>query len=72
VTVLDLIESPSRGGGISNAATIVATYGPPAIIAEDFADLHGADAVLLYGSWAARYLGTPGRTPNDIDFVVHG
>ena len=32
----------------------------------------GADAVLLFGSWAARYLGEDGRAPNDIDVLVIG
>lgn len=51
---------------------VVATYGPPAIVADAFADLEGADAVVLYGSWAARYRGEPGRAPNDIDVLVIG
>lgn len=51
---------------------ILGTYGPPAIIAGAFADLEGADAVVLYGSWAARYHGEPGRAPNDIDVLVIG
>ena len=51
---------------------ILGTYGPPAVIAEAFRDLTGADAVVLFGSWAARYLGQPGRAPNDIDVLVIG
>ena len=51
---------------------ILATYGPPAVVADEFADLDGADTVLLFGSWAARYLGEPGRGPNDIDVLVIG
>jgi hypothetical protein len=51
---------------------IVATYGPPAVIAHEFGNIEEADAVLLFGSWAARYLGTPGRAPNDIDVLVIG
>jgi len=51
---------------------ILGTYGPPAVIAETFADLAGAEAVVLFGSWAARYLGQPGRAPNDIDVLVIG
>lgn len=26
----------------------------------------------MFGSWAARYLGQPGRAPNDIDVLVIG
>lgn len=51
---------------------ILATYGPPAVVADTFADLAGADAVLIVGSWAARYAGEPGRAPNDIDVLVIG
>jgi len=51
---------------------ILGTYGPPAVIAEALRDLAGADAVVLFGSWAARYLGVPGRAPNDIDVLVIG
>ena len=51
---------------------VLATYGPPAIVAEEFAGIDGAAAVLLFGSWAARYLGEPGRAPNDIDVLVIG
>src|SRR5438132_458583 len=48
---------------------IVATYGAPAVIADEFNNIAGADAVLLFGSWAARYLGEPGRAPDDIDVL---
>jgi predicted nucleotidyltransferase len=51
---------------------ILATYGPPAVIADEFEDIPGAHAVVLFGSWAARYLGEPGRAPNDIDVLVIG
>lgn len=51
---------------------VLATYGPPAIVAREFEAMDGADAVLLFGSWAARYLGQPGRAPNDIDVLVIG
>lgn len=51
---------------------ILATYGPPAVIAREFAGIEGAQAVILFGSWAARYLGHPGRAPNDVDVLVLG
>ena len=51
---------------------IVATYGLPMVVAEELADLQAADAVILFGSWAARYLGEPGRAPIDIDVLVIG
>jgi hypothetical protein len=51
---------------------VLGTYGPPAVIAQIFGDLADADAVVLFGSWAARYLGHVGRAPNDIDVLVIG
>jgi DNA-binding transcriptional ArsR family regulator len=51
---------------------VLGTYGPPAVVAEAVADLAGAEAVVLFGSWAARYRGEPGRAPNDIDVLVVG
>ena len=51
---------------------ILATYGPPTVVAEEFAHIQGAEAVLLIGSWAARYLGEAGRAPNDVDVLVIG
>ena len=51
---------------------VLATYGPPAIVAREFEAIDGASAVLLFGSWASRYLGQPGRAPNDVDVLVIG
>jgi predicted nucleotidyltransferase len=51
---------------------VLSTYGPPAVIAREFRGIEGAEAVVLFGSWAARYLGHPGRVPNDIDVLVIG
>lgn len=47
------------------------TFGPQTVIAEEFAPLD-ADQVLIFGSWADRYHGTPGQPPNDIDVLVVG
>lgn len=51
---------------------VLATYGPPAVVRREFEGLDGVDAVLLFGSWAARYLGRPGRAPHDLDILVIG
>jgi len=50
---------------------ILGTYGPPEVIAREFSGVD-ASAVLLIGSWAARYLGEPGRAPRDVDVLVVG
>ena len=51
---------------------LLATYGPPAVIVREFAGIDGARAVILFGSWAARYTGQRGRAPNDVDVLVLG
>ena len=51
---------------------ILATYGPPAVVAAEFEGIDDAASVVLFGSWAARYLGEQGRAPNDIDVLVIG
>lgn len=48
------------------------TFGPRQVIAEEFAGVPGADRVLVFGSWAARYSGITGHSPNDVDVLVVG
>jgi predicted nucleotidyltransferase len=48
------------------------TFGPRAIVGEEFARLHGAERVIIFGSWAARYRGAAGSPPNDVDVLVVG
>lgn len=47
-------------------------FGPKQRIADALAGIKGADEIYLIGSWAERYLGTPGPPPNDIDVLVIG
>jgi hypothetical protein len=51
---------------------LLLTYGPKTVVAEEFAAVAGVERVILYGSWAARYLGTPGPPPRDVDVLVVG
>lgn len=51
---------------------ILSAYGPPVVVAEEFEGVGGADAVVLFGSWAARHAGHAGRMPNDVDVLVIG
>ena len=46
-------------------------FGPQFVISEEFNGL-GAAAVAIYGSWAARYNGSVGHAPNDVDVLVVG
>lgn len=48
------------------------TIGPKAVIEDHLAGIPGIDRAVIYGSWAARFHGEPGPTPNDIDVLVIG
>ena len=54
------------------ARLLEVTFGPSQIVAEEFADVPGADETLIFGSWAARSVGQRGHAPNDIDVMVVG
>jgi DNA-binding transcriptional ArsR family regulator len=51
---------------------VVMAFGPPLVVAEEFAKVARIEGIWLYGSWAARHAGTPGRPPADIDVLVVG
>jgi DNA-binding transcriptional ArsR family regulator len=51
---------------------LLRSFGPPQVIAEEFASVGGIDGLYVYGSWAARYAGSPGRAPVDLDVLVIG
>src|ERR1700719_5151170 len=48
------------------------SWGPLQVVADEFAELDGAERVLIFGSWAARYLEQPGPPPHDLDVLVVG
>lgn len=47
-------------------------WGPLQVVADEFANLARAERVLIFGSWAARFLQQPGPPPNDLDVLVVG
>jgi hypothetical protein len=51
---------------------LVLSWGPLQVVADEFSDLDGAEQVLIFGSWAARYLGQPGPPPHDLDVLIIG
>ena len=51
---------------------LLVTFGPRLVVQEEFAHVAGAERVILYGSWAARYEGHGGPMPADIDVMVVG
>lgn len=51
---------------------LLRSFGPRQVVAEELAGLAGIEEAYLFGSWAARYSGQPGRAPDDIDVLVIG
>lgn len=57
--------------GLSEVLT--RAFGVPVVLAEALQSVRGVTAAFVYGSWAARYLGSEGRRPvEDIDVLVLG
>ncbi len=54
------------------AELLFLSWGPLQVVAEEFAELDGAERVLIFGSWAARYLQQHGPPPHDLDVLVVG
>lgn len=53
-------------------ALLLKAFGPASIIGPALAPLPGIEQALIFGSWAARYLGEPGAQPGDVDVLVIG
>jgi DNA-binding transcriptional ArsR family regulator len=51
---------------------LAATYGPLPVMSDLLATIPGVEQAFIYGSWAARYAGEPGRVPADLDVLVVG
>ena len=49
------------------------SWGPRQVVAEEFSGVVGAEQVLIFGSWAARFLQREqGPPPHDLDVLVVG
>jgi DNA-binding transcriptional ArsR family regulator len=58
-------------GGLADVLT--RAFGVPAVLADVLRDVGGITAAYIYGSWAARHEGQPGKRPvGDIDVLVLG
>lgn len=51
---------------------VLMSFGPPMVVAEEFGKVPGIEGLWIYGSWAARHAGAPGRPPADVDVLVVG
>lgn len=54
------------------ASILLKTMGPKPVLERALAGLPGIERALIYGSWAHRSSGVPGREPVDIDVLVIG
>jgi DNA-binding transcriptional ArsR family regulator len=54
------------------AELLLLSWGPLQVVAEEFSGLEGAEQVLIFGSWSARYHQHPGKPPHDLDVLVVG
>ena len=51
---------------------LLRAFGPRQVVGEELEGVAGVEDAFLFGSWAARYSGEPGRAPADIDVLVLG
>jgi hypothetical protein len=55
------------------AEVLTRAFGVPAILGDALRPVDGIDEAYIYGSWAARHAGEPGRRPvGDIDVLLLG
>ena len=64
------ISSPYYDG---LADVLTKAFGVPHLLATALAGIDGIEQIVIFGSWAARYLGEPGPRPvGDIDVLILG
>lgn len=51
---------------------LLVSFGPPYVLADEFAGIEGVDEIYLFGSWVARFQGGEGPAPEDIDVLIVG
>lgn len=51
---------------------LLLTFGPEHVLRKLLSTVPGIEEAHLFGSWAARYHGEPGRRPRDVDLLVLG
>ena len=51
---------------------LLKAFGPAALIGPALTGIDGIEQALLFGSWAARYLGEHGAEPGDVDLMLIG
>lgn len=54
------------------ASLLTKAFGPVPVLRDHLGPIGGIEGAYVYGSWAERYLGQPGRIPGDIDVLIVG
>jgi len=68
-----LVRANTANPAVKPLTELVAmTFGPLSAVRDAFEVVPGVYRVVLFGSWAARYLGEDGPPPNDVDVLVVG
>ena len=69
-----LVRADTRSPYFAGLAEVLTrAFGVPAVLTEALQPLGGIDEAYVYGSWAARHEGEPGRRPvGDIDVLILG
>lgn len=66
-----LRANPAHRATVPLTQLLELTFGPQTVIAEEFANLP-VERIVIFGSWAQRYHGTPGPPPHDVDVLLVG
>ena len=51
---------------------LLLSFGPVVVVTEELADIGDIEAAYIFGSWAARYVGQAGPSPQDLDVLIIG
>lgn len=54
------------------ANLVTKAFGPARTAAQALGQIPGVNSVVVFGSWAARAAGEPGRAPHDLDVLIVG
>jgi DNA-binding transcriptional ArsR family regulator len=54
------------------SAIFIHSYGPLSVIPKLLQAISGLEGAFIFGSWASRYLGTAGPSPQDVDVLLIG
>ncbi|WP_152564088.1 ArsR family transcriptional regulator [Actinomadura welshii] len=54
------------------ARLLMLTFGPAAVVAEEFGRFPAVREIYLFGAWAERYDGVPGTPPTDVEVLAIG